>query len=434
LNYLKACRHILLLLFLTAGGSVHAALTIEITQGMEGAMPIAVVPFGWTDSSRAAPENIAAIIGADLNRSGRFATLPDSDLVAFPTAADQVKFHNWRMVNVDSLVIGQVTPAGADRYTVQFQLFDVLRGKQLLGYSFPAAGRDLRRVAHHISDLIYEKLTGERGAFNTRIAYITTTGSGANKEYTLLVADSDGYDPQTILTSQQPVMSPAWSPNGREVAYVSFEKKTAEIYIQDVGTGTRRKLASFKGINGAPAWSPDGRRLAVTLSRDGNPEIYVMDLQGGALKRLTNSAAIDTEPVWTPDGRQIVFTSDRGGGPQLYRVAASGGRAERLTFDGRYNAGADISPDGRKIAMVHGADGNYRIAVLDLDNGLFRVLTDGRLDESPSFAPNGSMIIYATGEGSREVLAAVSVDGRFRQRLSLQAGNVREPAWSPYGE
>ncbi|MGD2137410.1 MAG: Tol-Pal system beta propeller repeat protein TolB [Gammaproteobacteria bacterium] len=434
MNYLKACRRYLLLFLVTLGGPVHAALTIEITQGMEGAMPIAVVPFGWQESGRAAPENIAAIIGADLNRSGRFETLPDSDLIALPTAAEQVKFHNWRMVNVDSLVIGQVTPAGADRYTVQFQLFDVLRGKQLLGYSFKAAARDLRRVAHHISDLIYEKLTGERGAFDTRIAYITTTGSGENKQYTLLVADSDGYDPQTILTSQQPVMSPAWSPDGREIAYVSFEKKTAEIYIQDVATGSRRKLASFKGINGAPSWSPDGRRLAVTLSRDGNPEIYIMDLQGGGLRRLTNSAAIDTEPVWMPDGRQIVFTSDRGGGPQLYRVAVAGGRPERLTFDGRYNAGADISPDGRKIAMVHGANGAYSIAVLDLDTGLFRVLTDGRLDESPSFAPNGSMIIYATGEGNREVLAAVSVDGRFRQRLSLQAGNVREPAWSPYGQ
>jgi TolB protein len=434
LNYIKGCRHFLLLFLLTVGGAAHAALTIEITQGMEGAMPIAVVPFGWTDPSRAAPENIAAIIGADLNRSGRFETLPDSDLIAYPTAAEEVKFHNWRMVNVDSLVIGRVTPAGADRYTVQFQLFDVLRGKQLLGYSFPTAGKDLRRVAHHISDLIYEKLTGERGAFDTRIAYITTTGSGANKQYTLLVADSDGYDPQTILTSQQPVMSPAWSPNGREVAYVSFEKKAAEIYIQDVATGSRRKLTSFKGINGAPAWSPDGRRLAVTLSRDGNPEIYVMDLQSGALNRLTNSPAIDTEPVWTPDGRQVVFTSDRGGGPQLYRVAAGGGRAERLTYEGRYNAGADISPDGRKLAMVHGADGAYSIAVLDLDTGLFRVLTDGRLDEAPSFSPNGSMIIYATGEGNREVLAAVSVDGRFRQRLSLQAGNVREPAWSPFGE
>ena len=410
-----------------------SALTIEITQGTEGAIPIAVVPFGWSGMAGGAPENISAIISADLNRSGRFEVLPDSDLVAHPTEGSQVQFQNWRMVNVDNLVIGRISEAG-QQYSVQFQLFDVFRGNQVAGYSFNVGRQELRRVAHHISDLIYEKLTGERGAFNTQIAYVTTSGNPDNKTYTLLVADSDGYNPQTILTSKEPLMSPSWSPDASQLAYVSFENKTAQIYVQELRTGTRRKLASFKGINGAPAWSPDGRTLAVTLSRDGNPEIYTMDLKSNTLKRITNSAGIDTEPVWTPDGGSIIFTSDRGGSAQLYRVPASGGQARRITFEGNYNAGADISPDGRKIAMVHGAGGGYRIAVLDLGSGNLRVLTDGRLDESPSFSPNGSMIIYATGSGNREVLAAVSVDGSFRQRLSLQAGNVREPVWSPFGK
>ena len=423
---------LLFLILVLASGTARAALTIEITQGMEGAIPVAVVPFGWSGNTAAAPENIAAIISADLNRSGRIETLPDRDLIAHPVEGAQVQFKNWRMVNVDDLVIGKVTGNADGTFTVQFELYDVIRGKQLDGSSFPTSREDLRRVAHHISDIIYEKLTGEQGAFNTRIAYVTTSGTGNNKSYTLLVADSDGYNPQTILTSNQPLMSPSWSPDARQIAYVSFEKKLAEIYIQEVATGSRRKLASFKGINGAPAWSPNGRQLALTLSRDGNPEIYIMDASSGALRRLTNSSSIDTEPVWTPDGRNIIFTSDRGGSAQLYRVPVGGGKAERLTFEGKYNAGADISPDGRKIAMVHANKGNYRIAVLDLETGLMRVLTDGPLDESPSFSPNGSMIIYATRAGNREVLSAVSVDGRFRQRLSLQAGNVREPVWSPY--
>ena len=417
-----------------AGGSSHAALTIEITQGIEGATPIAVVPFGWSGNGGPAPENIAAIITADLNRSGRFESLPDRDLIAHPTAGAQVQFQNWRMVKVDDLVIGKVTETADGNFTVQFELYDVFGGKQVAAATYPSSRADLRRVAHHISDVIYEKLTGQRGAFNTQIAYVTTSGTVKNKTYTLLVADSDGYHPQTILTSGQPLMSPSWSPDGRQIAYVSFENKTAEIYIQEVATGSRRKLASFKGINGAPAWSPDGGQLALTLSRDGNPEVYIMDVANAALRRLTNRAAIDTEPVWMPDGRSIVFTSDRGGSAQLYRIPTRGGKAERLTFEGKYNAGADISPDGRKIAMVHGTGGTYRIAVLDLQGGLLRVLTDGPMDESPSFSPNGSMVIYATRAGNREVLSAVSVDGRFRQRLSLQAGNVREPVWSPFGE
>jgi TolB protein len=415
------------------GGIAHAALTIEITQGVEGAVPIAIVPFGWTGGGLP-PENISAIIASDLNRSGHFESLPDRDLVAHPTEASQVQFQNWRMVNVDYVVIGKLLPTTPGSYDVQFQLFDVFRGKQVAGYSVPGPQADLRRIAHHISDIIYKEITGERGAFNTQVAYITTSGTGAAKRYTLLVADSDGYNPQTILTSAQPLMSPSWSPDARQVAYVSFEKKTAEIYLQTIATGQRTRVASFKGINGAPAWSPDGRRLALTLSRDGNPEIYVMDVASGALTRLTNNNAIDTEPAWMPDGRTLVFTSDRGGSPQLYSMSASGGAAQRLTYEGKYNAGADVSPDGSKIALVNGDGGRYRIAVLDVQTRRMRVLTDGSQDESPSFAPNGSMIIYATDVGNREVLAAVSVDGRFKQRLSLQAGSVREPVWSPFSD
>ena len=421
----------LLFVLLLPSCLAHGALTIEITQGVEGAVPIAIVPFGWSGAG-AAPENLAAIISSDLSRSGRFDPLPDRDLVAHPTDSGMVKFQNWRMLNVDNLVIGQLSETAAGQYTVRFELFDVYRGKQILGYSFPAGSHELRRVAHHISDMIYEKLTGEKGAFNTQIAYVTTTGSGKGKTYTLLVADSDGYSPQTILRSGQPLMSPAWSADASQIAYVTFENKTAEIFLQDVASGSRRKVASFPGVNGAPSWSPDGRRLALTLSQDGNSEIYIMDLGSKALKRLTRNAAIDTEPVWTPDGRSLVFTSDRGGSPQLYEIAAHGGQPQRLTFEGKYNAGADISPDGSKIAMVHGNNGVYRIAVLDRKSGVTRVLTDGRLDESPSFSPNGSMIIYATDAGNRGVMAAVSTDGRFRQRLSIQAGDVREPVWSPY--
>ena len=431
---MKILFRICLLSLLLCGAAANASLTIEITQGVEGALPIAVVPFGWSGHTGTAPVNVAAIISADLKRSGRFDPLPDRDLVAHPTDGTEVQLHNWRMVNVDNLVIGKVVQGTGKDYTVQYQLFDVIRGKQIAAYSFPADRLDLRRVAHHIADLIYEELTGVRGAFSTRVAYITTSGPVSKRRYTLVVADSDGYDPQTILTSTQPLMSPSWSPDGSQMAYVSFEKKSAEIYLQDVASGSRRKLASFKGITGAPRWSPDGRRLALTLSRDGNPEIYSMDVKSGALTRLTSNSAIDTEPVWSPDGKDIVFTSSRGGSPQLYRMSAAGGKARRLTFDGNYNADADFSPDGRKIAMVHRESGGYRIAVLDVESGALRVLTDGRQDESPSFSPNGSMIIYATSEGNREVLAAVSVDGRFRQRLSLQVGNVREPSWSPFDD
>ncbi len=422
---------ILMSLSLLCGSrAAWAVLTIEITQGMEGASPIAIVPFANMGGAQP-PENVAAIVAADLRRSGRFAPLPEQDLISRPYQGNDVRFPDWRVLGVGDLVIGRVQATGPDQYEVQFQLFDVFRARQLVGYSIPARGSELRRVAHRVSDLIYKALTGENGAFDTRIAYITAEKSAAGKQYSLQVADSDGYNPQTVLRSPQPLMSPAWSADGQQLAYVSFEGRKAAVYVQNVGTGARREVAAFEGINGAPSWSPDGRQLALTLSRDGNPELYLLNIADGKLQRLSFSSGIDTEPTWTPDGRQLIFTSDRGGSPQIYRMDVRGGRAERLTFEGSYNAGADLSPDGKRLALVHRVDGAYRIAVLDLDSKLLRVLSDGSQDESPSFAPNGSMIIYATGAGKRGVLAAVSSDGRFRQRLTLSEGDVREPAWSP---
>ena len=414
---------------LLAAGNAGAALTIEITQGVEGAVPIAVVPFGPVGANL--PVDVAEVITADLKRSGRFAPVAKDDLIARPYEASQVNFRDWRLLKADNLVIGKVSRFGAG-YVAQFQLFDVFRGVQLAGYSIRSDAKSLRRTAHQIADMIYETLTGEPGAFATRIAYITVTNGGDGKRrYSLQVADSDGFNPQSVVQSTQPLMSPAWSPDASRLAYVSFENKLPKIFEQDLRTGKRDLIASFPGINGAPAWSPDGTQMALVLSKDGNPEIYVMDMGTRRMRRLTNSLGIDTEPSWSPDGRSIIFTSDRGGSPQIYRISARGGRAERLSFEGSYNARASYSADAKSIAMVHGTGNRFQIAVLNLQNRAMQVLTDGPLDESPSFAPNGRIIIYAAEEKNRGVLAEVSVDGRVKQRLSAREGDAREPAWAP---
>lgn len=420
-------RNFLILILLSiAAMPAQAILNIDIVGGREGALPIAVAPFGGT----AVAENIAAIISNDLRLSGRFAplaTLPEQ-----PTEAGQINFPLWRGVNTHHLVIGRIQPAASGNgYNIEFQLFDVLKGGQTIGFSFPATNPTLRRTAHRISDMIYEALTGEKGAFNSRIAYVTVNRGVGGKTYRLQVADMDGAGGQTILTSPEPLLSPTWSPNGENLAYVSFEDHRTAVYVQDVRSGDRKQVAAWPGLNTAPAFSPDGNRLALSLSRDGNPEIYVLNLTSRSLDRLTVNPAIDTEPAWSPDGNFILFTSDRGGSPQIYQMPAASGPAQRLTFAGNYNASGSYSPDGKKLAFLNGDGGAYRIAVMDLLTRQTLVLTSTTLDESPSFAPNGSMIIYATGAD----LAAVSVDGRVRQRLAVDAGEeVREPAWSPLNQ
>ncbi len=426
---------LLLVLFLPMGSVRGQALEIDIVGGAAAALPITIVPFEYLGTSASPDTDVAAVIRADLNRSGQFRALPEQDIVEKPLRGPEINFATWRLLRQDFIVVGRILDNPDGGYRTEFELFDVARQERLLGLALAGRAQGMRDVAHQIADHIYEKILGIRGAFWTRIAYVTATGVGQNIQYALMVADADGYNPQTVVRSREPLLSPAWSPDGRRLAYVSFERGNSSIYIQEIATGAREVVASFRGINGAPSFSPDGTRLALTLSRTGNPEIYVMDLASRQLTQITNHWAIDTEPVWAPDGQTIYFTSDRGGKPQIYQVPAGGGEATRVTFQGEYNARASVSFDGKKLAVAQGAGNVYRIAVLDRSlggSGRWQTLSPGNLDESPSFAPNGSMILYAAREGSRGVLFAVSADGRVRQRLVLADGDVREPAWSPF--
>jgi TolB protein len=420
------------LLILCTSQSV-AELQIEITQGAGRRAPVAVVPFGWTGGDSAAPLDVAGVIGADLSRSGRFAPIPSDDMLQKPTSGVEVDFDDWSILGVEAVVVGRVTQTGDNAYSVQFQLFDVFKREQLVGYRMPASRGTMRRVAHRAADMIFEKLTGIAGVFATQIAYVTAEENGRSRLFTLVVADSDGENEHTIMESTDPIMSPAWSPDSRRLAYVSFEGDRSTVFVQTLRTGNRIKVSDRQGINGAPAFSPDGRKLVLTLGgADGNLDIFVMNIATKAIQRLTTNRSIDTEGTWSPDGKTIYFTSDRSGGPQVYRVSTSGGTPQRVTFEGSYNARPRLSPDGSKLAMVHLDRGNYRIAVLDLERENFLVLSAGSQDESPSFAPNSDTLIYATRQGRNGVLETVSADGLIRQRMGSGRADVREPVWSPF--
>ena len=409
----------------------NAALTIEITGGVEGALPIAVVPFDTSRLSSKLPVDIAGIVASDLNRSGVLKSMERTRLPANPHYSNQVQYARWRTAGQDYLVVGRVLEKSPGLYNIEFQLLDVLKQKQLQGRSMPGKKRNLRTRAHQISDFIYEQITGTRGAFNTRIAFVRAQKDAARK-YVLQVADTDGFNAQNVLESDEPIMSPSWSPDGKSLAYVSFENERPEIFIQHLATARRSKVAGFRGLNSAPSWSPDGKFLALVLSKDGSPDIYTLNTATKRLKRLTTHRSIDTEPVWASDGRTIIFTSDRAGSPQLYRIDIGGGKPKRVTFEGRYNSAASLSPDGKFIAMVHGERGQYKIAQFERETGNLTVLTDSSLDESPSFSPNGQMVLYASTRGSNGFLFAVSIDGRAKHKLSDQAGDIREPVWGPF--
>jgi len=417
----------------SVGPAARAELQIEITSGVRDPVPIAIVPFGHAEAA-AADTDIADIVQHDLEGSGRFRALPRERMPATPSRADEVASPSWRAVGSDYVVVGRTTALANGSVAVDYELVNTLTGARLATQRFSGTPGAMRNAAHRVSDAIYLKILGVRGAFATRIAYVAVQGEAPTQRYQLIVADADGANQHMILESRFPLMSPAWSPDGQWLAYVSFETKHAAVYVQLVRTGERRQVSARAGINGAPAWSPDGQKLALTLGGGGgNPDIYVLDLASQDLTRVTDDPAIDTEPEWAPDGKSLFFTSDRAGSPQIYRIGASAGsRPKRITFAGNYNARPRVSPDGSQLAMVTLDNGDYRIAVQDLASGTVRVLSHGHLDESPSFAPNGATLIYSEREGSRGSLATVATDGLTGLRLKASQGEVREPAWGPF--
>lgn len=411
------------LLFLTQGLPAVAQFRVEVFGVGLTQLPIAVAAFRGEDQSA---QKISTIVQADLERSGQFRGVAAAGAVLDELVRPDVAV--WRQKGADSLVSGSVTRLADGRYDVRFRLWDVVKAQDLGGQSYAVTQADLRLAAHRIADFIYEKLTGDKGAFSTRIAYVTKVA----QRYQLWVADADGENAQSAMASPEPIISPAWSPGGGQLAYVSFESRKPVVYTHDVASGKRRLLANFRGSNSAPAWSPDGRTLAVTLSRDGGSQLYAIDAAGGEPRRLAQSGSIDTEPVYAPDGKNIYFVSDRGGAPQIYKMPAAGGNAERVTFTGNYNISPAISPDGRWLAYISRVNGAFKLHVMELASGTVNAIADTSADESPSFAPNSRLIVYATQQQGREALMTTTLDGKLKARLAGQNGDIREPAWGPF--
>jgi TolB protein len=414
-------------------GTVQAADPLVISSGTDRATPIAVVPFGWQGGS-VLPEDMSEIIGNDLRNSGVFEPIPRQNMISLPTQASEVIYRDWQALGAQYVLVGSIVP-NAGRLQIQFALFNVTTQQQVMTGSVGGGVDQLRDMAHHIADQSFEKLTGVKGAFSTRMLYVTAERFSVNNtRYTLQRSDYDGARAVTLLQSREPILSPSFAPDGRRIAYVSFEQRRPRIFVQHIDTGRREQITNFEGLNGAPAWSPDGNRLAFVLSKDGNPEIYVMDMGSRQISRVTNQQSIDTEPFWGKDGQTIYFTSDRSGKPQIYKTNINGGAAERVTFIGNYNANPKLSADEKTLVMIHRQDGYtvFKVAAQDLQRGNLRILSDTSLDESPTVAPNGTMVIYATRQQGRGVLILASTNGRVRLPLPTAQGEVREPSWSPY--
>jgi TolB protein len=410
-----------------------AQLTVQILRGMAESVPIAIVPLAW-DGAGPPPHDVAATVRADLERSGRFRPLPQAQIIEQPHAASEVDVADWRMLKVDYVLVGRLSAQPDGRFELRYELVSVANGERLLGTAVPVDPKALKRASHRVSDAVYERILGVRGAFATRIAYVAVEGPVNRRSYRLIVSDADGANERIVFGSPDPIMSPTWSPDGRSLAYVSFHSGLSAVYVQTLSTGAQVQVSAKSGINGAPAYSPDGTQLALALSRrDGNVDVYVLTLATQDLRRVTEDASIDTEPAWAPDGRSLYFTSDRAGAPQVYQVGTEpGARARRVTFEASYNARPRPSPDGRQVAVVTLDRGAYRIAVVDAKQGGLQVLSTGNQDESPSYAPNGADILYTSRVGGRDTLAIVSSDGRIQQQVASSAGELREAAWSPF--